>query len=93
MGLSTLQGPARRGTSTVCARVCVCMYVFLCVFICMKVYACACVHACVRVMCVHLCAIVLHAILIMNVCLHFVVIDGSNGGFVQANAITKAFRG
>ena len=59
----------------------------------MKVYACACVHACVRVMCVHLCAIVLHAILIMNVCLHFVVIDGSNGGFVQANAITKAFRG
>ena len=48
VGLSTLQGPARRGTSTVCARVCVCMYVFLCVFICMKVYACACVRACVR---------------------------------------------
>ena len=53
----------------------------------------ACMRACVRVMCVHLCAIVLHAILIMNVCLHFVVIDGSNGGFVQANAIAKAFRG
>ena len=53
----------------------------------------ACVRACVRVMSVHLCVIVLHAILMMNVCLHFVVIDGSNRGFVQANAIAKAFRG
>ena len=78
----------------VCARDCVCVYVFVCLFICMKAGGRTDVRACVRAchVCIRVCDC-LHATLRMKVCLHLVVTDGSNGGFMQANAITKAFRG